>query len=121
MNRVNGLKRWICSSSWERSMSDEPRIAKYGLPVSESQRFHANHAVVMQEPALFKELLFQHALRIGPGLRAALDALAGECAVSARVAQEAPFAPAPAAPPAPLPRNARRASPDGLRERLGLR
>ncbi|MFA7587222.1 MAG: hypothetical protein WCY11_13680, partial [Novosphingobium sp.] len=57
--------------------ADEPRIAKYGMPAEESQRFHANHFVVMQEWALFKELHFQHALRVGPDLRATLDALAG--------------------------------------------
>lgn len=93
-------------------MSDEPRIAKYGLPESESQRFHASHAVVMQERALFKELHFQHALRVGPGLRAALDALAGEGA-----------APAPTAANAPLPVDAALvvAEPVDLRAALGLK
>jgi len=101
--------------------ADEPRIAKYGLPESESQRFHASHAVVMQERALFKELHFQHALRVGPGLRVALDALAGKSAAPAPVEQDTPAAPVPVAPPAPPVTAARRGSPDGLRERLGLR
>lgn len=93
-------------------MSDEPRIAKYGMPASESQRFHASHAVVMQERALFKELRFQHALRVGPGLRAALDALAGECAASAPIAADAPLA-VDTAPVA--------ADPVDLRAALGLK
>lgn len=102
-------------------MSDEPRIAKYGLPASESQRFHANHFVVMQERALFSELHFQHALRVGPDLRASLDAVAGEGAAPVTVADSTPVPVEPSAPSAPLPRVARRSSPDGLRERLGLR
>lgn len=101
--------------------ADEPRIAKYGMPASQSQRVVDNHFVVTQERALFKELHFQHALRVGPSLRAALDALAGRGAAPARVVQNAPAATAPVAPSAPLPRVARRGSPDGLRERLGLR
>lgn len=91
------------------------------MPACESQRFHASHAVVMHERALFKELHFQHALRVGPSLRAALDALAGKGTAPAPVAQGEPVALAPAQAPAPLPRVARRGSPDGLRERLGLR
>jgi hypothetical protein len=102
-------------------MSDEPRIAKYGMPASESQRFQANHFVVTQERALFKELHFQHALRVGPALRAALDALAGKGAAPAPVADGLPVAVEPVTEPAPLPKVARRAAPDGLRERLGLR
>lgn len=102
-------------------MSDEPRIAKYGMPASESQRFHANHFVVMQERALFKELHFQRALRVGPGLRAALDAVAGKGATPAPVAEDTPVTVEPVAVPAPVPRVARRGVPDGLRERLGLR
>lgn len=102
-------------------MSDGPRIAKYGLPASESQRFHANHFVVTQERALFRELYFQHALRVGPDLRAALDALAGQGAATAPVAHSPPVAVEPVTEPAPLATVARRAVPDGLRERLGLR
>ena len=100
--------------------ADEPRIAKYGLPADESQRFHANHFVVTQERALFRELHFQHALRVGPDLRAALDEV--QAAGTAPVTE--PPAPATApepAPSVPTPRVARRAVPDGLRERLGLR
>lgn len=102
-------------------MSDEPCINKYGLPASESQRFHANHFVVMQERALFKELHFQHALRVGPDLRAALDAVAGEAAAPVTVADSPPVAVEPVTKSAPQPSVARRAVPDGLRERLGLR
>ena len=102
-------------------MSDEPRIAKYGLPTDESQRFHANHFVVTQERALFRELYFQHALHVGPALRAALDALAGEAAAPVTVADSPPVAVEPVTEPASLPRVACRAVPDGLRERLGLR
>ena len=58
-------------------MADEPRAVKYGMPASDGQQFHASHFVVMHERALLKELHFQHALRAGPGLRAALDALTG--------------------------------------------
>jgi hypothetical protein len=103
-------------------MSDEPRIAKYGLPAHDSQRFHANHFVVMQERARLRDLLFQHALRVGPGLRAALDGLAGRGAALVTVPNGAAPAPepAPSAPPS-SPMSARRAVPDGLRERLGLR
>lgn len=101
--------------------ADEPRIAKYGLPASESQRVVDNHFVVTQERALLKELHFQHALRVGSGLRAALDALSGKGSTPAPVAQGVPVAPAPTSAPAPVPRVARRGSPDGLRERLGLR
>lgn len=101
--------------------ADELRIAKYGLPAEESQRFHANHFVVTQERALFRELRFQHALRVGPDLRAALDALAGEAAAPVTVADSPPVAVEPLTHLAPLPRVTRRAVPDGLRERLGLR
>lgn len=102
-------------------MPDEPRVAKYGLPASESQRFHASHFVVMQERALFKELHFQHALRVGPGLRAALDALAVKGTALAPVAPATEPEPerTPLLPPAP--RVVRPGAPDGLRERLGLR
>ena len=100
--------------------AEEPRIAKYGLPASESQRVVDNHFVVTEERALLYQRHFEHALRVGPGLRAALDALAGKDNAPAPVAQEVPVAPAPAPAPAPLPRVARRGSPDGLRERLGL-
>lgn len=57
-------------------MADEPRIAKYGMPASESHRVPENHFVVMQERKLFRDLHFAHALRVGPALRAALDELA---------------------------------------------
>lgn len=101
--------------------ADEPRIAKYGMPTSESQRFHANHFVVTQERAQIHDAHVAHALRVGPSLRAALDALAGKGAAPAPVVQEVPVAPEPVTPPARLPRVARPGSPDGLRERLGLR
>lgn len=103
-------------------MSDEPRVAKYGLPAAESQRVVDNHFVVMEERALFKELHFQHALRIGPGLRAALDAVTGTDAARVTVPLATAPAPEPAASAPPSPhRVARAGAPDGLRERLGLR
>lgn len=102
-------------------MSDEPRIAKYGMPASESQRVVDNHFVVTQERALIHQRHFEHALRVGPGLRAALNALAGKDTAPAPVVQEEPASSAPVPAPLPLPRIARRGSPDGLRERLGLR
>lgn len=101
--------------------ADEPRIAKYGMPASESQRFHASHFVVTQERAQIHDAHVAHALRVGPDLRAALDELAGHGTEPAPVVQKVPAAPEPVTPPAPPPRVARRASPDGLRERLGLR
>lgn len=101
-------------------MSDEPRIAKYGLPEGESQRVVDNHFVVTQERALLHERHFQHALRVGPGLRAALDAAGGSPAPEPVTPTAIP-APEPVAPPAPAPTVARRGPPDGLRERLGLR
>lgn len=92
-------------------MADAPRAVKYGMPASESQPFLANHFVVMEERALFKELHFAHALRAGPGLRAALDKLGG-------VADPAPAVPEvpPADASAPV-----AGEPVDLRAALGLR
>lgn len=89
-------------------MSDEPRIAKYGMPASESQPFEAARLMVMQEQALFKELHFRHALRVGPALRAALDAVEGRGA--------SPVAEVPAIPVVTL-----SPEPADLRAALGLR
>lgn len=63
--------------------AEEPRIAKYGMPTSESQSFEAAQFAIMQERVLFNELHFRHALRVGPALRAALDGLAGKGAAPA--------------------------------------
>lgn len=59
-------------------MPDERPAAKYGMPASESQRFEAAQIAIANERAALKELHFAHALRVGPSLRAALDALAGK-------------------------------------------
>ena len=58
-------------------MSDEPRIAKYGMPASEGHHIVERHFVVMQERKLVEELHFQHALSVGPVLSAKLAAAAG--------------------------------------------
>lgn len=59
-------------------MPDQPRIVKYGMPASESQRYEASHLVVMQERKCIEELRFAHSLQALPGLRADLDRLAAK-------------------------------------------
>ena len=93
-------------------MSDELRIAKYGMPASESQRYEATQTAIAFERVILKELHFLHALAVGPSLRAALDALAGKRVATAPV-QEAPPSVVIAAPAAP--------EPVDLRAALGLR
>jgi len=94
-------------------MPDQPRITKYGMPASESQRYEASHLVVMQERKRIDELRFARSLQALPSLRAALDRLAA-------MAETAP-------PPflaqlqhAIADRRIQR-SPDDLRAALGLR
>ena len=101
-------------------MSDEPRIAKYGMPASEGHHIVERHFVVMQERKLVEELHFQHALSVGPVLSAKLAAAAGRGAAPLTLPPVAAPMPVPAAS-APAPRVARPGAPDGLRERLGLR
>jgi len=91
-------------------MPDERPAAKYGMPAALSQPYEAARLMVMQEQALFKELRFQHALRVGPALRAALDGLAGK---GAAPVAEVPPSVVTAAPAAP--------EPVDLRAALGLR
>jgi hypothetical protein len=91
--------------------TDEPRIAKYGMPASESHRVPENHFVVMQERKLFRDLHLAHALRAGPGLRAALDGLAGP-ADTATAPQQVPQVVAVEAAPN---------EPEDLRALLGLK
>lgn len=101
-------------------MSDEPRIAKYGMPASEGRHIVERHFVVMQERKLVEELRFQHALSVGPVLSAKLAAVAGRDAAPLTLPPFAATVPEPA-PSAPAPKVARPGAPDGLRERLGLR
>ncbi|MGY6551815.1 MAG: hypothetical protein ACXIT4_07950 [Erythrobacter sp.] len=57
-------------------MPDEPRIVKYGLPAAaDIERFEAAQTAIAVERLALSELRFQHALRVGPSVRAALDAL----------------------------------------------
>lgn len=87
--------------------AEECPTAKYGMPASESQRFEAVQNAVAYERLRLKELRFAHALRVGPSLRAALDALTGTGA-------------APSAAE-PLPLVVTPAEPVDLRAALGLR
>jgi hypothetical protein len=89
--------------------AEEPRVAKYGMPASESQPFEAAQLAIMQERVLFKALHFQHALRVGPALRATLDALEGKGDASTSVEEPE----SPVVTPAPAPTE--------LRAALGLR
>lgn len=96
-------------------MADEPRIAKYGLPAALSQPFAAAQTAIAQERALLKELRFADALRVGPSLRAALDALArkGAAPVPVPPPDDPPSVVVTPAPVAP--------EPVDLRAALGLR
>ncbi len=87
--------------------ADERPAAKYGMPASESQRYDAAQTAIAYERAVLKELRFARALRAGPSLRAALDALTGTGA-------------APSAAE-PLPLVVTPAEPVDLRAALGLR
>lgn len=89
--------------------AEEPRIAKYGMPASESQPFEAAQLAMMQERVLLAELEFRHALRVGPFLRAAFDGLAGKG--DAPASADAPAAPVTTPSPEPV----------NLRAALGLR
>lgn len=91
-------------------MPDQHRIAKYGMPASESQRYEASHLVVMQERKRIEELRFAHSLQALPSLRAALD----------RLAAKAEPAPRLLLPDAIAHRQIQR-PPDDLRAALGLR
>lgn len=77
--------------------ADERPAAKYGMPGSESQRYEAAQDAIAHERAVLKELRFAHALRVGPSLRAALDALSGKPAAPVPV-KEVPTPEATAEP-----------------------
>lgn len=92
--------------------ADERPAAKYGMPASESKRYEAAQTAIASERAVLKELRFTHALRVGPSLRTALDALAGKGTVPPSVKPLPPVVTfAPSLAPEPV----------DLRAALGLR
>lgn len=94
-------------------MPDQRTAIRYGMPVSESQHYEAAQTAIAFERVILKELHFLYALAVGPSLRAALDALAGQGVVPEPVPATVPPSVVIATPAAP--------EPVDLRAALGLR
>jgi hypothetical protein len=94
-------------------MPDQRTAIRYGMPAALSQRYEATQTAIAFERVILKELHFLHALAVGPSLRAALDALAGQGVAPEPMPATAPLSVVIAAPAAP--------EPVDLRAALGLR